>query len=135
LDRQQGLRRVENLGILDCDVWARGKAGIETVVQQRPDATVLDLGGFYSQEEPRAAALAVLDRLWGDAGTTRACAVGRREAHNLCPAEPSMPLARELVDRFVQITAKGRKFGGCWPRRSGLTSCICRCYRSATTCA
>lgn len=110
-DRQQLLRRVLNLGVLDWDVWARGKAGVEDVIEQRPDATVLDLGGFYSQEEPRAAALAVLDRLWATRERREPVLLVVDEAHNLCPAEPRTPLARELVERFVQIAAEGRKFG------------------------
>jgi hypothetical protein len=48
--------RVENLGLLSWDVWAKGAAGVESVIDARPAATVLDLGGFLHPEEPAAVA-------------------------------------------------------------------------------
>lgn len=103
--------RLENLGVADWDLWAWGDRDITDVVDERADATVVDLGGFGSAAEMQAAALAVLDHLWA----RREDRVGRLvvidEAHNLCSPEAATPLERLLTDRIVQIAAEGRKYG------------------------
>lgn len=109
--RQRLARRIQNLGLSEWDVWARGQAGLDEVVDARPDAMVMDLGGFRFAEEPAAAALAVLDRLWHTRANRSPVLVVIDEAHNICPAEPSTPLERAVVDRLVQIAAEGRKYG------------------------
>lgn len=109
--RQALGRRIANLAVSEWDVWARGAAGVESVVDSRPDAMVLDLGGFRHAEEPATAALAVLDRLWQTRAERQPILVVVDEAHNVCPAEPTTPLQQAVVDRLIQIAAEGRKYG------------------------
>jgi DNA helicase HerA-like ATPase len=103
--------RLENLGVASWDLWAWGGPAVTDVIDERPDATVLDLGGFSTQGESRAAALAVLDHLW----EKREERIGRLividEAHNLCSPDPETPVDRLLTERIVQIAAEGRKYG------------------------
>ena len=80
-------------------------------IDDQADATVVDLGGFATQPESRAAALAVLDHLWEN----REQRIGRLividEAHNLCTPDPVTPVEKLLTERIVQIAAEGRKYG------------------------
>ncbi len=103
--------RFENLGVADWDLWAWGGRSVTEDIDERPDATVVDLGGFTTQAESRAAALAVLDHLW----THREERVGRLividEAHNLCSPDPVSAVDQRLTERIVQIAAEGRKYG------------------------
>lgn len=103
--------RLENLGVSEWKLWSWGSGGVTDVVQARPDATVVDLGGFPTDAEMRTAALAVLDDLW----ERRAERVGRLividEAHNLCNPEPVSDIQKLLTERIVQIAAEGRKYG------------------------
>ncbi|MAT18630.1 MAG: ATPase [Leifsonia sp.] len=103
--------RVENLGILDWSVWARGQVAAEDVVAERPDATVADLSGFAHPDEPRAAALALLDELWEQRNERRPVLIVIDEAHNLCAPNPATPLESALTERLIQIAAEGRKYG------------------------
>lgn len=103
--------RLENLGIADWQLWAWGQTALPDIIDERPDTTVIDLGGFDTADEPRAAALAVLDHLWA----RRHDRIGRLividEAHNLCSPAPATPIERLLTERIVQIAAEGRKYG------------------------
>ncbi|GAA1857038.1 ATP-binding protein [Microbacterium koreense] len=103
--------RFENLGVADWDLWAWGGRSVTDDIDERPDAAVVDLGGFPTQPESRAAALAVLDHLWD----TREERVGRLividEAHNLCRPDPVTLVEQRLTERIVQIAAEGRKYG------------------------
>jgi DNA helicase HerA-like ATPase len=103
--------RLENLGVADWDLWAWGQRSVTADIDDRADATVVDLGGFPTQAESRAAALAVLDHLW----ERREERVGRLividEAHNLCRPDPATPMEALLTERIVQIAAEGRKYG------------------------
>lgn len=103
--------RLENLGITDWDLWSWGGRSINDEIDDRPDAIVADLGGFPTQPESRAAALAILDHLWEH----RADRIGRLividEAHNLCSPDATTPVERRLTERIVQIAAEGRKYG------------------------
>lgn len=103
--------RIENLGLVDWDMWAWGRRDVTDIVGDRADATVVDLGHFADPAQTQAAALAVLDELWA----RRQERVGRLividEAHNLCGPEASTPLQRLLTERIVQIAAEGRKYG------------------------
>lgn len=103
--------RLENLGVADWDLWSWGAASVTDDIDEKPDATVLDLGGFPTQAESRTAALAVLDHLW----ERREERVGRLividEAHNLCNPDPATPVEALLTERIVQIAAEGRKYG------------------------
>lgn len=103
--------RLENLGVADWDLWSWGRNSVTDVIDEKPDATVVDLGSFGTQPEMRSAALAVLDHLWKH----REDRVGRLividEAHNLCSPEPVTAIQRLLTERIVQIAAEGRKYG------------------------
>jgi DNA helicase HerA-like ATPase len=109
--RHQLAMRLENLGVAEWKMWAWGQRSITDEIDDRPDATVVDLGGFATQAESRAAALAVLDHLWEN----REQRIGRLividEAHNLCTPEPATPVEKLLTERIVQIAAEGRKYG------------------------
>ena len=109
--RRRIATRLENLGVVAWDLWAWGDEAVTDVIDGRADATVVDLGRFEVPEQPRAAALALLDHLW----ERRHDRVGRLividEAHNLCPPDPTTPLERLLLERIIQIAAEGRKYG------------------------
>jgi hypothetical protein len=109
--RRRLLLRIENLGILDWDLWAWGASSAEDVVDARPRATVLDLGGFRHPQEPKVAALAMLDHLWHRREERRPILIVIDEAHNLCSPDAATPVERALTERIVQIAAEGRKFG------------------------
>jgi DNA helicase HerA-like ATPase len=104
-------QRLENLEILTWDLWARGRPGAEAIVNERPRATVLDLGGFRTANEPKAAALALLDMLWRQREDRRPILIVIDEAHNVCSPNPMTPLETALTERIIQIAAEGRKYG------------------------
>lgn len=103
--------RIDNLQVLDWDLWSRGGASVLDVIDERPRATVLDLGGFAHPEEPKVAALAVLEHLWQTRESRRPILIVIDEAHNLCSPEPRTAVERALTEQLVQIAAEGRKFG------------------------
>ncbi|WP_043442620.1 ATP-binding protein [Arthrobacter sp. L77] len=103
--------RIENLGVLEWDLWAWGGRSAEDVIDERPRATVLDLGGFRFPAEPQVAALSVLDHLWKRREERHPILIVIDEAHNLCSPDPTTPVQRALTERITQIAAEGRKFG------------------------
>lgn len=103
--------RMENLQVLEWDLWSRGAGSVVDVVDERPRATVLDLGGFDHPAEPKVAALAVLERLWARREERRPILIVIDEAHNLCTPDPRTAVERALTEQLVQIAAEGRKFG------------------------
>jgi len=103
--------RVENLGIVDWDLWAWGDPDVTDVVNARADATVVDLGGFDVAAQLQTVALAVLDQLWSQRHQRVGRLVVIDEAHNLASPEADTPLGRALTQRIVQIAAEGRKYG------------------------
>ena len=103
--------RIENVGASDWDLWAWDRTAVTDVIDAEPDATVVDLGGFETQGELRAAALAVLDHLWQHRAERRPRLIVIDEAHNLCSPEPDDDVHALLTQRIVQIAAEGRKFG------------------------
>jgi DNA helicase HerA-like ATPase len=103
--------RTENLGLTDWQVWAQGLEPVTEILERRPDATVLDLGGFTNPEESLVVALAVLDDLWEKREQRRPLLIVIDEAHNFCAPENSNPLQVAVRERIVQIAAEGRKFG------------------------
>ncbi|MEO9328801.1 ATP-binding protein [Gordonia aurantiaca] len=109
--RQQLATRVENLQVLEWDLWARGDIAATDVVDERPAATVMDLGGFSHPEEPKVAALSVLEHLWARRDERRPVLIVIDEAHNICPPVATNAVEQALIDRVVQIAAEGRKFG------------------------
>ena len=103
--------RLRNLGVLEWDMWAWGGHDVTDTVNELPDATVIDLGGFGSAAQLQTTALAVLDRLWAQRHERTGRLVVIDEAHNLASPEADTPLARALTERIVQIAAEGRKYG------------------------
>ncbi|MFK0241978.1 ATP-binding protein [Microbacterium sp. NPDC090281] len=104
-------KRIENLQVLEWNVWSRGAVSVVDVVDERPRATVLDLGGFEHPAEPKVAALAVLEHLWARREERRPVLIVIDEAHNLCSPNPETAVERALTEQLVQIAAEGRKFG------------------------
>ncbi|WP_298750907.1 ATP-binding protein [uncultured Serinicoccus sp.] len=105
-------QRLENLGLLDWrTVWSDHTTSATDVLDRRPAATVLDLGGYDEQEEQLAVALGVLDHLWQRRSQRRPLLIVVDEAHNLCPPQADTPLGVAVRDRLVQIAAEGRKYG------------------------
>ena len=103
--------RTENLRVTDWEVWAQGLEPVTEILDTRPDATVLDLGGFGYPEEALVVALAVLDDLWEKREQRRPLLIVIDEAHNFCSPENNSPLQAAVRERIVQIAAEGRKFG------------------------
>jgi hypothetical protein len=110
-DAQALAQRVENLGLLDWEVWAGRQPSAAEVVGGGARATVLDLSGFRTPFEPLAVSLDLIESLWAGRESRTPTLIVVDEAHNLCPAEPSSSIQAALVDRFVQIAAEGRKYG------------------------
>lgn len=108
---QRLAKRIENLQVLDWDLWARGEVAATDIVDERPQATVLDLGGFAHSAEPKVAALSVLEHLWARREERRPVLIVIDEAHNICPPVATSAVEQALIDRVVQIAAEGRKFG------------------------
>lgn len=105
------VKRVENLRLADWTVWAYGGAGVNKVLDERPDATVLDIGSFAYPGEKLVVALSVLDDLWAKREARRPILIVIDEAHNLCSPDNDSPLHRAVRERIIQIAAEGRKFG------------------------
>jgi uncharacterized protein len=103
--------RMENLQVLEWDLWSRGTGSVVDAIHERPRATVMDLGGFDHPVEPKVAALAVLEQLWARREERRPLLVVIDEAHNLCSPEPTTEAERALTQQLIQIAAEGRKFG------------------------
>jgi uncharacterized protein len=103
--------RIENLAVLDWEVWAGAGTAVTDVVAERPDATVLDLGGFSTPDQQLVVALSLLDDLWERREERRPVLLVIDEAHNLCSPRLDSPLAVAVRERIVQIAAEGRKFG------------------------
>lgn len=103
--------RLENLGVVDWDLWAWGEHDATDVVNERADATVIDLGGYNATAQLQTVALAVLDQLWAQRHERTGRLVVIDEAHNLCTPDPTTPLSKALTERIVQIAAEGRKYG------------------------
>lgn len=103
--------RMENLQVLEWRLWSRGSGSVVDVIEERPRATVLDLGGFDHPAEPKVAALAVLEQLWARRESRRPILIVIDEAHNLCTPQPHTGVERALTEQLVQIAAEGRKFG------------------------
>lgn len=109
-DRRLGLR-LENLGVLGWEVWAGTRTAATEVIDERPDATVLDLGGFSTPEQQLVVALSVLDELWDRREERRPVLLVIDEAHNLASPTLDSALAIAVRERLMQIAAEGRKFG------------------------
>jgi hypothetical protein len=104
-------QRVENLGLLDWEIFAGTDPSAAEIVAQGPRVTVLDLGGFADPAEPPAVSLDMVEHLWAQRQTRTPTLIVVDEAHNLCPADPVGPVQKALVERFIQIAGEGRKYG------------------------
>ena len=104
-------QRIENLGLLDWEVWAGEKASAADVVTGGARATVMDLVGFRDPMEPQAVALDVIESLWAERESRTPTLIVVDEAHNLCTAEPRGPVQAAVTERLIQIAAEGRKYG------------------------
>jgi uncharacterized protein len=103
--------RIENLRLIKWSVWAAGREAVTDVLEKRPDATVLDLGGFTYPDESLVVTMAVLDDLWAKREQRRPLLIVIDEAHNLCAPDQNSPLHVAVRQRIIQIAAEGRKFG------------------------
>ena len=109
---QQSLaRRMENLGLIEWQVWAGDLPSAADVVTGGNGVTVMDLGGFGDPAEAIAVCLEVVDELWAQRDRRMPTLLVIDEAHNLCGTEPASPVAQKLLDRLIQIAAEGRKYG------------------------
>ncbi len=104
-------RRLENLGLLDWEIWALDRPAATDVIAERPAATVLDLGSLERQEEQLTVALSVLNDLWDRREERRPVLLVIDEAHNLCSPDLESLLGRAVRNRIIQIAAEGRKYG------------------------
>jgi DNA helicase HerA-like ATPase len=104
-------QRIENLGLPTWEVWAGASSSAAEVVASGPRMTVLDLSGFGDPQEPLAACLDLVERLWLQRETRTPTLIVIDEAHNICPAEPGGSIQAALVERLIQIAAEGRKYG------------------------
>ncbi|PKH41057.1 ATP-binding protein [Nocardioides alpinus] len=110
-DERALAQRMENLGLLDWEVWAAGQTSAAEVVDAGASMTVLDLNGFKDPHESTAVCLDLVEHLWARRADRTPTLLVLDEAHNLCPAEPSGTMQAALVDRLIQIAAEGRKYG------------------------
>lgn len=109
--RRRLAMRVENLGLLDWEVWAGADRAVTDVVAERPDVTVLDIGGFSTPAQQLVVALSLLDDLWAKREERRPVLLVIDEAHNLASPRLESPVAVAVRERLIQIAAEGRKFG------------------------
>jgi DNA helicase HerA-like ATPase len=117
LPRAQGrvaraiVQRIENLGALEWDIWARGQASLAATLDEQPRCLVLDVSSCEVPVERYVAAVALLDHLWERRFEREPVLVVIDEAHNICTAAPEDPVQALATERMVQIAAEGRKYG------------------------
>jgi hypothetical protein len=110
-DGESLAQRIENLGMLEWEVWALDLPSAAEVVSGGARLTVLDLSGFRDPIEPLAVSLDLIEQLWAQRESRTPTLIVVDEAHNLCPAEPTGSVQSALVERLIQIAAEGRKYG------------------------
>lgn len=108
---QELLQRVENLGLLEWGIWAYDRQPATEIIAERPDATVVNLGGFEHPEEPLVVTLSILEDLWARRHERRPIMIVIDEAHNFCAPDLESELAREIRSQIIRIAAEGRKYG------------------------
>jgi DNA helicase HerA-like ATPase len=97
--------------MFDWDIWALDQAAATDVIDERPAATVLDLGSLDRHEEQLTVALSVLNHLWTRREERRPVLLVIDEAHNLCSPDLQSLLGQAVRERIIQIAAEGRKYG------------------------
>jgi DNA helicase HerA-like ATPase len=107
------VQRAENLGVLEWEVWSRGRAGslLDAVTDPGVRCLVVDLGSLATRAEQALVAQAVLGRLWERRADRAPVLVVVDEAHNVCPAQPEDALTAIATEHAVRIAGEGRKFG------------------------
>ncbi|MFK0401512.1 ATP-binding protein [Microbacterium sp. NPDC090225] len=105
------MQRVENLGLLEWGIWAYDRTPATEIIAERPDATVVNLGGFEHPEEPFVVALSILEDLWARRHERRPIMIVIDEAHNFCAPDLESELAPEIRSQIIRIAAEGRKYG------------------------
>jgi DNA helicase HerA-like ATPase len=108
---RQLAQRIENLGLMGWGIWAFDTQPATAVVAERPDATVVNLGGFEHPDEPLVVALSILEDLWARRQERRPILIVIDEAHNFCAPDLEGQLAREVRAQITRIAAEGRKYG------------------------
>lgn len=103
--------RIDNLRLLEWGIWAFDKKPATEVIGERPDATVVNLGGFEHPEESLVVTLAILEDLWARRHERRPIMIVIDEAHNFCAPDLESELAREIRAQIIRIAAEGRKYG------------------------
>ena len=104
-------QRIENLRILEWDVWADQDTSLLDGLEPRPRAAVVDLGGFEHPREPLVVAMELLDWLWARRHRHEPVLLVIDEAHNICPAGSPDPLTQATTARIIQLANEGRKYG------------------------
>lgn len=104
-------QRIENLGLMNWEIWAGNRPTASDIIAERPDATILNLSGFDYVDEPLVIALAVLEDLWNHREERRPVLLVIDEAHNLCSPDLTSPAAIAVRDLIGRIAAEGRKYG------------------------
>jgi uncharacterized protein len=111
-DAEQALgKRIENLGLLDWEVWARTAESLVEVIESGARVTVLDLSGFRYPAERLVVVVDLLDHLWNSRERRVPTLLVIDEAHNVCSAQPVGPVQTATTDRLIQIAGEGRKYG------------------------
>jgi DNA helicase HerA-like ATPase len=108
------LQRARNLGVDRFGIWPDGEAESlpeELVRSDAPRCIVVDLGSLSTPEEQTLTAAAILERLWRERARREPVAVVIDEAHNVCPAQPTGPLAAIATETAIRIAGEGRKYG------------------------
>ena len=110
-DERKLAERIENLGVLGWDVWARDKEPIVTALDPLPRATVVDVGGFQHPRERLAVAIGSPRPALGTSRRAAAGPAGDRRGAQRLPGRPGGPDGPGDHRPLVQIANEGRKYG------------------------
>ncbi|TCK60286.1 DUF87 domain-containing protein [Curtobacterium sp. PhB136] len=111
--------RVENLGLLGWDLWAREHRAAAEVLDERPDATVLDLAGFSNPDEYLVVAMSVLDDLWAKRERRRPCSSSSTRRTTSVRRTTARPCRTRSATGSSRSPPRGASTGsGCCSRHS-----------------
>ena len=106
------VRRIQNLGVADWDLWRRGdEPSIADVDVRSQRCVVFDLGSLQRPDERTVVALALLGRRWSLRGERTPVLIAIDEAHNVLPAQPANALLAATTELGILIAGEGRKYG------------------------